>query len=124
MPIVLVVDEEPMLLAMIETALRIEGVETWTAPDAEHALAALQDRGSIDLLITEVQLPGMDGAALAAQLVARDPALPVLFLSADLRVMPLGGSPQFAFLAKPFPLADLVGRVRTLLRMAVVPVAH
>jgi DNA-binding response OmpR family regulator len=71
----------------------------------------------IDLLLTDVVMPDMNGPALAQRFVARRPDLRILFMSgyAD-AVGPLDGvSPNVAFLGKPFQGSALAARVRELL---------
>src|SRR5262245_39220249 len=116
MPIILLVDDEPMLRSMIEFALRLEGFPVVTAGSAAEALSAAESvPGEVDLLITAVQLPGMSGLDLASRLAAEDPAMRVLFLGEALESKPEGVPCQFEFLAKPFPLNAFLVKVRGLL---------
>jgi FixJ family two-component response regulator len=71
----------------------------------------------IDMLLTDVVMPGMNGPTLAQQLVGRRPELRVLFMSghADLAVKLDPGNPNLSFLAKPFQAAVLSARVREIL---------
>jgi DNA-binding NtrC family response regulator len=126
MPAILVVDDEPMLRAMIEFALRLEGFPVMTAGSAAEALSAAHSNpGDVDLLITEVRLPGMNGPDLAANLLAEDPAMRVLFLAGSLDAAPpLGPSPQFEVFAKPFPLNAFLAEVRKLMQPLPVPSLH
>jgi DNA-binding NtrC family response regulator len=123
MPTILLVDDEPMLLAMMELALRQEGLSAITARNAEEALAAARSfAGTIDLLVTDVRLPEEDGTALAETLLAGHPAMRVLFLSGALEEPALQQSGQFEFLAKPFSLNTFVSDVRRLLHSHAAPV--
>jgi len=125
MPAILVVDDEPMLRAMIEFALRLEGFPVMTAGSAAEALSAAHSNpGDVDLLITEVRLPGMTGPDLAANLMAEDPALRVLFLAGSLDAAPPLASPQFEVFAKPFPLNAFLAEVRKLMQPLPVPSLH
>jgi two-component system cell cycle sensor histidine kinase/response regulator CckA len=118
---ILLVDDEPMLLAMIALALRLEGIAVLTAGSGAEAISISELRPSIDLLITEVDLPGIGGPVLAARLLAKNPYMPVLFISGDAEAMPLAEDPQIEFLAKPFALKTFVADVQRLLRMQAVP---
>lgn len=124
MPMILLVDDEPMMLSMLEQALRLEGFPIWTATNGVEALSIFRShRRAIGLLIAEIQLPQMGGPTLAAMLLAHEPTLPVLFLS-DSVATPLTGSSQFEFLTKPFRLDALVAGVRRLVRPQTVSVIH
>jgi CheY-like chemotaxis protein len=87
--------------------------------DAEEALAqAAAEVEPLPLLVTDIRLPGLDGAALAARLRPKHPGLRILYVSGyagDAMVQSGLLSPDEAFLAKPFSADDLARRVRTLL---------
>ena len=71
----LVVDDEPEIADLVaETLRREEGLEAETAPSGRRALARLE-RGGIDLVICDLRMPDLDGAALAGELRARHPGL-------------------------------------------------
>ena len=80
-PRVLVVDDEAMLADLLSQALRHEGWETATAKDGLDALAKAPSFHP-DVVILDVQMPRMDGLEALERLRARDPELPVLFLTA------------------------------------------
>jgi CheY-like chemotaxis protein len=107
-PTVLVVDDEPTILRMIGRILADLPCQIVTAYDAESAVELI-DAGSPDLVITDIKLPGMDGLELAKSIKARNPALPVLLVSAY-------GEPRAhegdAFIAKPFDNDHLVAVVK------------
>jgi two-component system cell cycle sensor histidine kinase/response regulator CckA len=115
----LVVEDEPDLLHLMATALRRYGYEVLEATDAVSAVAAANGHaGSIDLLVTDVVLPGTSGIALAASLRRSRAALRVLFISGHPThalsgdaIVP-GGT---AFMAKPFTFPHLAERVRAVL---------
>jgi len=89
------------------------------APDGQAALDSFEAaEGNIDLLLTDVIMPQMGGQQLAKELLARQPALPVLYTSgfADDTVLRRGNSgPPMAFLPKPFTPMEVVEAVRKLL---------
>lgn len=77
---VLVVDDELPLLSLDERILAQENFELQFAESAEAALALLEALGRLpDLLITDFQMPGMNGRELAAELRARKPDIKVLY---------------------------------------------
>jgi CheY-like chemotaxis protein len=116
---VLVVDDESVVRAMMVRSLREAG---YRVLDAENAQAALEraraHAGPIDVLVTDLAMPGMRGRELARTLAQVQPGLRVLFVSgfAGDEVERLGlleaGRP---FLAKPFAPELLVDRIRRVL---------
>jgi two-component system cell cycle sensor histidine kinase/response regulator CckA len=90
--------------------------------EAEHggaALEVLETCGEpVDLVVTDVVMPGMDGRELGRRLSQRWPDLPVLYISAyDVNDIFRRGSPRTSapFLQKPFPLEGLITTVRGLI---------
>jgi two-component system, cell cycle sensor histidine kinase and response regulator CckA len=81
-PKILVVDDEPDVLRLIESILNEEGFEVIQAKSADAAIKLYDKLGqSPDLLLTDVVMPGMSGPMLADQLLEKDPDLKVLFMS-------------------------------------------
>jgi two-component system, cell cycle sensor histidine kinase and response regulator CckA len=113
--ILLVEDEAPV--REITTLLLVSlGYQVKEASSAEEALRLAQgNRTKIDLLMTDVLMPGMSGSELAEVLRARDAGLKVLFLSGHSRdtVIRHGAMhPEVAFLQKPFTLDALSKKLR------------
>jgi CheY-like chemotaxis protein len=111
-------DDAPIRQLALRTLSRL-GYNVLPAADAENALAIAADfERPIDLLLTDVIMPGMSGDALASRLRARYADLRVLFVSgytADhLDEKSLDG-PQSRLLSKPFTPAQLAGAVRAIL---------
>ncbi|MGA2326761.1 MAG: response regulator [Bryobacteraceae bacterium] len=119
MPTILVVDDEPMALKLVQSVLERRGFEVLTSASPLEALEIFQfQQHRIELLISDVVMPGMDGAALANRIVAMNPDLPVLFMSGLVtarEVEQVGALAQFAFIRKPFRPATLVQAVRKML---------
>lgn len=123
MPHILLVEDEPLVALVLETALADEGFDVSTAPDGIAALR-LADSTEIDLLLTDVLMPGMDGIELVATLRARRPELPVVLMTG---YVPLDGRDALArlrdegtpILHKPFPPEAATAAVRA--RLARVP---
>ena len=77
---ILVVDDEANMLVLCESVLRKEGYVVVCAASAEEALAQLE-KESVDLLITDLRLPGMDGMELVQRIKTQQPGLPYLLLT-------------------------------------------
>ena len=97
-PLVLVVEDDFLVREMIVNELRLSGFEVSEAASAEDALARSLNR--LDLLFTDIRLPGMNGWRLAEVIRLRHPDVPVLYASGYAeRVAPLSGS---IYLQKPY----------------------
>ncbi len=116
---VLLVEDEEVVRTLVSDVLRLHGYDVLVAQTGEAALEAAEARGApLDLLVTDLVLPGFGGVELANRLRERFPALVVLFVSgyaerdAESRGVALPGA---AFLQKPFSPGVLTRRVRDLL---------
>jgi CheY-like chemotaxis protein len=78
----LLVDDEPELRAIVAFVLVEEGCRVLEADDAENALTVLRSAAPIDLLFTDITLPGTDGLALADAAKSLRPDLRVLYTTA------------------------------------------
>ncbi len=112
----LLVDDEPQIRTLTQRVLGLRGFHVLAAPDAASALDLVRTEPRIDLLVTDVVMPGMQGGELAARLRAIIPGLRVLFVSgyapADLaQDMPADSS----FLDKPYTPDELAVAVRAIL---------
>lgn len=117
---VLVVDDDPQVLAVITRTLRKYGYLALAASGFEQALAqCAQHPASIDVLVTDVIMPGMNGRDLANEVAARRPGVKVLFMSGytDNVVIHHGVVDSHVnFISKPFAPEFFAQRVRQLLR--------
>jgi signal transduction histidine kinase/ActR/RegA family two-component response regulator len=115
-----VVDDEPSILAFVAATLRRAGHKVEVAPDGRAGLERLGDRlADVDLVITDVLMPGLTGPAMVEHLRDRRPDLPVLFVTGntrDERLAPHLDRPQTALLAKPFTARELLAALDALLR--------
>jgi len=120
MPKILVVDDDAHILRMLARALRYEGFDVETAPDAETALRIFR-RGGVSLVLLDVVLPDADGVSLIAEFRAIDPDVPVLLVTArDAVPDRVHGLMRGAddYVVKPFHLEELLARVQSNLRKA------
>jgi two-component system cell cycle response regulator CpdR len=111
MPRVLIVDDEESMRMLVARAIAMDGHDIATAQDGAEALEILSDeQGAFDLLLTDIQMPVMDGIALALA-VARDfPDLTILLMTgfADQRERASGLSAiAHDVITKPFTVADI-----------------
>jgi len=117
---ILLVEDEEHLANGLKFNLEAEGYQTKVAGDGETALDLLLDkRESFDLLVLDVMLPGKDGFTVAAELRKENDYIPLLMLTARSRpedVLKGFASGADDYLPKPFDLAILLARIRSLLR--------
>jgi two-component system, cell cycle response regulator CpdR len=111
MPRVLIADDEASMRALVARAIAMDGHDTVTAQDGAEALEILtRDSGAFDLLLTDIQMPIMDGIALALS-VARDfPKLKILLMTgfADQRERASNlNAIVHDVITKPFSVADI-----------------
>ncbi|WP_375574623.1 hybrid sensor histidine kinase/response regulator [Paracidovorax oryzae] len=118
--VVLVVDDEPSVRALVVEVLHEMGYQTIEAHDGASALQVLQSRTHLDLLITDVGLPGgMNGRQLADGGRLTRPDLQILFITGYAENAAVGNGHLergMHVLTKPFTLDALAHRVRTLIR--------
>jgi two-component system, cell cycle sensor histidine kinase and response regulator CckA len=116
---ILLVEDEPAVRAIAERMLLRAGYTVRTAPNGDEAiLVAAEAGGGLDLLITDVVMPGMNGRALADRLKEANPELKVLFMSGytDDAIVHHGVlDPGTEFIQKPFAPGGLVERVERIL---------
>ncbi|MBI5320878.1 response regulator [Bradyrhizobium sp.] len=118
LPIVLVVEDDPEIQAIVEDALEEGGYETAIAASAEEAVTLLKGNVSkYRALVTDINLKGtMDGWQVAKQARLIDPAFPVVYTTgAAADLWPSHGVPNSILLEKPFAPAQLVTAVSQLL---------
>jgi CheY-like chemotaxis protein len=118
---VLIVDDDLSLRKMLYRILERGGYAVLSASSGPEALAICRRSSPpLDLLITDYNMPGMNGLELGRQCAAFDSALPVLYISGgqpdqELRVESAKG--KRGFLAKPFRGEELLRKVREMLLM-------
>lgn len=117
--VVLVVDDEQGLRDLVCRTLRAEGYRTLEAGHGAEALEVIETSPDpVDLVVTDVVMPGMDGRELGRRLAQRWPELPILYISAyEVNDIFRRGSPRDSapFLQKPFPMDGLVTTIRSLI---------
>ncbi len=113
-PTVLVVDDEQALRLYMARVLEDDGYAVIEAANGLEALSLLEDRGTgrVQLVVTDVLMPGMGGMDLATRLAQLPSSPPVLFVSGSHRLSDLPGP----LLKKPFLPSDLSALARDLLQ--------
>jgi CheY-like chemotaxis protein len=115
---VLLVDDEQRMREVVRIMLERAGHRVVEAESAEDAITRFSTMESVDLLVSDLQMPGMSGLELFDRLVERRPSLRVLFISgaasaADLDTIRHKGA---VLLEKPFSAQALANKVREVLR--------
>ncbi|WP_443082482.1 ATP-binding protein [Tabrizicola sp.] len=117
--VVLLVEDEASVRAFASRALSLRGYTVLEAANAEEALAKLEDRSlHVDLFVTDVVMPGMDGPAWVRRAHLQRPGVKVIFMSGyaeDGLAEDQARVPNSVFLPKPFSLNDLTNTVQGLL---------
>jgi two-component system, cell cycle sensor histidine kinase and response regulator CckA len=117
---ILLVDDEPHVRAMLRDALEMSG---YTVLEAAGAMEAAQieaaTAGPIQLLLTDVMMPGLSGPDLARRLRPRRPRMKAIYMTAfslvDFRKQAIELDPGVPILAKPFGVDVLLRKVREVL---------
>jgi CheY-like chemotaxis protein len=115
---VLVVEDEEPVRGLVVAVLRDLGYQYLEAADAAAALLWLQSEQPIDLMVSDIGLPGMDGRQLAEAARRHRPALKVLFVTGYAEDMALRGGALAAgmeMMTKPFSLDALGARISKLI---------
>ena len=107
---ILIVDDEKNYLLVLRAVLEEEGYEVLTALGGTEALEA-QETSDLDLVVTDMKMPGMDGIELLERIKARDPDLPVIMMTAHGTVDKAVEAMQkgaYSYLLKPFDNERLI----------------
>src|ERR1700729_2754440 len=113
---ILLVEDEEGLRSLNARGLRSRGYTVVEASNGVEALEALEERdGAVDLVVSDVVMPEMDGPTLLKSMRERNPDLKIIFVSGyaeDAFAKSLEENEKFDFLAKPFALSALVAKVK------------
>ena len=117
---VLVVEDDPAVRLLVLDVLQMLGYQALEAADGNAAVRILENTPDIDLLVTDVGLPGMNGRQLADIARQQRPGLPVLFMTGYARQAASSDflEPGMDMISKPFNLDALAKRVRDMLAKA------
>jgi two-component system cell cycle sensor histidine kinase/response regulator CckA len=113
---ILLVEDEEGLRSLNARGLRSRGYSVIEASNGIEAMEALEQKnGAVDLVVSDVVMPEMDGPTLLKAMRSRNPDLKIIFVSGyaeDAFEKSLPENQQFAFLPKPFTLSQLVAAVK------------
>ena len=111
----LVVDDDPSVRKFIKAVLQSDGFQTSEAENGVQALELLRKLcGAVDLLVSDIKMPLMDGIALACSVRAEFPAIPIILVS-GYAASEHGPCAAYEFLQKPFFPATLLAVVKRVL---------
>ena len=118
-PTILVVDDEAGVRVMIARMLSLAGYQVVSAQSGEEALEIVKDYAApLELVLTDVRMPGMSGPELIEELLKVRPGIRVMYMSAYSRdVLPAGArDTDIPFLTKPFTMRTLALSIQETLR--------
>src|SRR5471032_1609668 len=114
-PVVLVVEDEPLLRMLAVEVVEEAGFVAIEARDADEAVVLLESRSDITLLFTDINMPGsMDGLKLAHAVRGRWPPIKILLVSGQVRLQPSQLPSSSRFVRKPYRTAAMVEELRSL----------
>jgi len=114
---ILLAEDDDSMRQFLTMALERAGHDITSVEGGLEALAALEEGGDYDLLLSDIVMPGMDGIELSQLAVKKCPALKVMFITgfAAVAMGKRGPANNATVLSKPFHLKDLVDQVENLL---------
>ena len=118
--LILVVEDDTSVREMVCDALQLAGYETKSAVDGSEALSS-QQKSKADLIVSDVNMPKVDGYELAQRLRDRGDTTPIIFLTARSEKPDIGKGFRVGaddYISKPFGIEELVLRVAAILRRA------
>ena len=116
--VALVVDDNGSVRAYVKGVLETEGFRALEADDGELALELVRKIGTdIELIISDIKMPKLDGIQLANSVRAEFPKIPIILISGYTDVA-LENQPGVEFIPKPFLLSTLLNIVRKMIAMA------
>lgn len=110
---VLVVDDDPLILTVVDLMVRHAGHTVRTVAGAVEALDVLADQPA-DVLVSDIRMPGMDGLMLARMVRKDYPMIPIILMTGYLSEYSNGSASQIgvdAILRKPFKSNDLIDAI-------------
>ncbi len=112
---ILIVDDEPDLLEIMSMRLQMEGFQTFTASSVSEALECLEKNAGIEVMVSDIRMPGENGIDLLGKLRDRDPKSPILFFltgSLNLPIEEAFSQGAEGIFRKPVQFTNLVNAIR------------
>ena len=117
--VVLVVEDEMLLRMRAVDMVEDAGFTSVEAVDADEAVAILEARSDVALMLTDVQMPGsMDGLQLAHTVHQRWPSIRIILVSGQLNLADADIPPDSRFFGKPLDTAKMIVQIRTMINRA------
>jgi CheY-like chemotaxis protein len=118
---ILVVDDNSLICELVARIVGQAGFSVLTANSGFDAISLLQSHNNkIDLVVTDIEMPGMSGLELSTRLIALGLKIPILFISGG-PVLGLNECVDIGFVSKPFIIGTLLAELRRLTLKAAVP---
>ncbi len=117
---ILVVDDEPIVTAMLESLLTQKGYEVAVARDGTEGLALFHGHGCFDLVLTDVVMPGLNGPEMVSEIAKACPNVKAIFITGYTDTVisqRLGRCPDKLF-HKPFEILTLLTAIQKCLELA------
>jgi two-component system, response regulator PdtaR len=115
LPVVLIVEDDPLLRMLAVEVVEEAGFVALEAGDADEAVALLEFRSDIALVFTDINMPGsMDGVKLAHAVRDRWPPVKILVVSGQVRPQQADLPPNSRFVGKPYRAAAMIEELRSL----------
>ena len=113
--VVLLADDELVVRSLAQSILTRSGYRVLNAVDGEHALEVSRGyAGPIDMLLTDVKMPKMDGVELCTHILKERPGIKILFMSGKESGELMVHGKKMEILRKPFSARDLSEKVRSM----------
>ena len=123
---ILIVEDEPAIVGALRNGLAAHGFSCLIADNGDEAVLQAATEGTLDLVLLDLTLPGLDGQNVLERIRAARPRLPVLVLTGrdnlESKVKALNAGAD-DYMTKPFAFEELLARIRALLRRADQPSA-
>jgi two-component system, response regulator PdtaR len=114
-PVILIVEDDPLLRMLVVEFVKDAGFEALEAADADQAIPILESHSEIAVLFTDIDMPGsMDGLELAFAASKRWPAIEILIASGHVRLPPAALPPNGRFLGKPYRAEAMIAELHAL----------
>lgn len=115
---ILLADDDSGARDIVRRAIEMDGHTVTVAEDGSEALAKLSYAGPFDVLVTDVQMPGLDGVSLAKKVLEASPSTRVVIMSAypgSLDIARTLGTSALRLLTKPFTIDSIRAEIRAAL---------